>query len=350
MIYLIKSIGYKEEEEKISTFFLLKIGYTEDSNSEHRFQQYKLHNPTCQILHTIPGGTEEQEKKLHYKFRDLLYGDYGREWFKYSEDMVNYIKSVTIEELDDLPCPPVSRIRYGLAKEIVSNTIILNNILEKSEKVDNFIEKMISDLGKEISKEDRIIEYLVGNSEINQKDLEKYLLKKSGKEIIYSTDEIINKEASDFIRIYDSNKTRLEKLRLLCEYGLSQEALHIVLSQIADSDDVKSFYNTIGPQRLKELGYNVTKIKKELGIVTFSPELLKQEIYSCFKEGNKYTLLTLKNKLASIYSSINYSASPKAKDIENWFEVKPVKIYDIDPETGEKKQYKGYELLEMKKS
>ena len=163
-------------------------------------------------------------------------------------------------------------------------------------------------------------------------------------------DDIYNKEASDFIRIYDSYKTRLEKLRLLCEYGLSSEALKIVLSQIADSDDVKSFYNTIGPQRLKELGYNVTKIKKELGIVTFSPELLKQEIYSCFKEGSKYTLLTLKNKLTLIYSSINYSATPKAKDIENWFEVRSIKIYDIDPETGEKKQYKGYELLKIKKS
>ena len=162
-------------------------------------------------------------------------------------------------------------------------------------------------------------------------------------------DDIYNKEASNFIKIYDSYNTRLEKLRLLCEYGLSSEALKIVLSQIVDSDDVKSFYNTIGPQRLKELGYNVTKIKKELGIVTFSPELLKQEIYSNFKEGSKYTLLTLKNQLTSIYSSINYNATPKAKDIENWFEVKPVKIYNVDPETGEKKQYKGYELLKIKK-
>ena len=35
MIYLIKSIGYKEGEEgKISTFFLLKIGYTNDNRKE----------------------------------------------------------------------------------------------------------------------------------------------------------------------------------------------------------------------------------------------------------------------------------------------------------------------------
>ena len=54
MIYLIKSIGYKEEEEgKISTFFLLKIGYTEDQRQDIRFMEYKLHNPTCQVLYTI---------------------------------------------------------------------------------------------------------------------------------------------------------------------------------------------------------------------------------------------------------------------------------------------------------
>ena len=143
-------------------------------------------------------------------------------------------------------------------------------------------------------------------------------------------DDIYNKEASDFIRVYDSYKTRYEKLRLLCEYGLSQEALSIVLSQIVDSDDIKSYYITIGPQRLKELGYNVTKIKRELGIITFSPELLRDEIYVEFHEGDKYTLSTIKQKLGNIYSRINYSSTPKAKDIEKYFEVRSIYITITD--------------------
>ena len=160
-------------------------------------------------------------------------------------------------------------------------------------------------------------------------------------------DDIVNREVSDFIRVYDSKKTILEKLRLLCESGLSQDSLRIILGQIADSDEIKSYYLALGPQRLYSLGYNVTKIKRELGIVTFSQELLVDEIYSNFSEGEKYTLSSLKSKLFSIYSSINYSATPKANDIENWFEVRCIKLYEKNPD-GSRKQSKGYELLKSK--
>ena len=108
MIYLIQSSGYKVgENNSISYFQLLKIGYTEDSISERRFVLYRLHNPTCQVLYTIPEATEEHEKKLHYRFKDLLYEDYGREWFKYSDEIIDYIKSTTLEELDKLPGNPI---------------------------------------------------------------------------------------------------------------------------------------------------------------------------------------------------------------------------------------------------
>ena len=348
MIYLIKSAGYKEEEGNISTFFLLKIGYTEDNRKDTRFVQYKLHNPTCQILYIIPEATEEHEKKVQYKFKNLLFPDYGREWFKYSEEIINFFKNIkSLEELDNLSFPSNSRIRYGLAKKIVSKTIIINNILEKSEKVNNFIKNMISILGKDIRNKNKIIEFLRNNEEINQVDLDRYIDKKSGKEIIYSPDDIINQEVSDFMKIYFSYGTMYDKLRLLCEYGLSKNALNIVLSQLADSDEIKSYYTSLGPQRLKALGYSVTRIKHELGIVTFSLELLVQEIYSNFKEGEKYTLSNLKNKLGNIYSSINYSATPKANDIENYFNIKEISIYE-KKEDGGRKRIKAYELLKSK--
>lgn len=348
MIYLIQSSGYMVgENNSISYFQLLKIGYTENSNSEHRFSQYKSHNPTCQILYTIPEGTEEQEKKLHYKFKDLLYEGYGREWFKYSEDIVDYIKSVTPEELNNLPCPPISRIKYRLAKEIVSSTIILNNILEKSEKVNKFIERMINDLGKEISEEDVIIEYLTGHPEINQKDLELYLLKRSEKEVVYSTDETINKEVSDFIKVYDSYKTRYDKLRILCEYGLSKDAVKIVLGRISDSDDIKSYYTVLGPEKLYSLGYSVTKIKRALGVVVFSDELLYDSIYSEFKVGDRLSLSFIKSKLSLIYSSVNYRLTPKANDIVKWFEIKEVSLFD-KKEDGSRRRIKAYELIKSR--
>lgn len=162
-------------------------------------------------------------------------------------------------------------------------------------------------------------------------------------------DDIVNREVSIFLDKYNSKKTILEKLRLLCEYGLSQDAINIMLAQISDSDEIKSYYKSLGPQRLKALGYNVTKIRRELGIVTFSWDLLKQEIYSNFNEGEKYTLANLKNKLSSIYSSINYQSTPKANDIENYFEVKGIVVYEKDPDSGKRKQIRGFELIKSKR-
>ena len=160
-------------------------------------------------------------------------------------------------------------------------------------------------------------------------------------------DDITNQEVSKFIGIYDSYNTMYDKLRCLCEYGLSRDGLNIVLGQIADSDEIKSYYLALGPQKLYSLGYNVTKIKKALGIVTFSQDLLRYEIYSSFNEGEKYTLANLKNKLGSIYSSINYSATPKASDIENWFDIRTCQFtMEIN---GKKKRVNGYELLRSKR-
>ena len=161
-------------------------------------------------------------------------------------------------------------------------------------------------------------------------------------------DDIVNREVSEFMDIYFKKTTIFEKLKLLCEFGLSQDALNIFLGQLQDGDDVKSYYTVLGPERLRALSYSTSKIRKALGIITFSPELLRGEIYSSFSEGEKYTLANLKNKLGSIYSSINYSSTPKANDIINYFEVKEFSIYEKN-EDGSRKKVRGYELLKSKR-
>ena len=160
-------------------------------------------------------------------------------------------------------------------------------------------------------------------------------------------DDIVNQEVSRFMKIYESYKTRYEKLKILCEYGLSSEAIQIILGQISDSDEIKSYYLALGPQKLYSLGYSITRIKKELGIVTFSEELLLDSIYSEFKEGDKLSLSLIKSKLSLIYSSINYQSSPKAADLDKWFDIKNIKLYEKN-EDGSRKQLKGYKLLKSK--
>ena len=46
-------------------------------------------------------------------------------------------------------------------------------------------------------------------------------------------DDIVNQEVSNFLKVYTSLTTMYDKLKLICEYGLSEDAIDIVLGQIS---------------------------------------------------------------------------------------------------------------------
>ena len=163
---------------------------------------------------------------------------------------------------------------------------------------------------------------------------------------IYSKDDGVNQEVNNFLEVFYNLPTMYEKLKILCEGGLSSQAVEIVLGQMSDSDDIKSYYTTLGPDRLRALAYNKTYIKKELGIVMFNHLLLQNHIYMDFKVGDKLTLSDIKIRLKNIYDEINYKAAPKGSDLENYFEIKECLI-PVE-ENGKKKRVRGYELLSQK--
>ncbi len=78
----------------------------------------------------------------------------------------------------------------------------------------------------------------------------------------------------------------------------------------------------------------------------FNPLLLQNHIYQDFKVGDKLSLADIKIKLSNIYSEINYSKTPKANDIENYFNIKEYMTTGIID--GKKKRIRGYELLSQK--
>lgn len=321
MIYLIKSAGYNEDNNYID---LLKIGFTEDLKKSSRFQTYKLHNPTCKILYEISNLSEDIEKRIQYKFRDLKYKNYGNEWFYYSEDIINFFKDISNIDLESLPKNPVRGSKEF--KKIKDECREVLSYFFNSKDTEDYLKNMISKVKDQLTK-DYVLEYLRDDSSIGPEGVDRYLnYLKCLETGMYCEDDIVNQEVSEFLGIYIGLTTIYDKLKLLCEYGLSQDAINIVLGQISDSDEIKSYYITLGPQRLKGMGYHITKIKKALGIVTFSDELLDATIYNEFKVGDKITLSGIKDRLGYLYKSISYDKTPKATDLENYFEVKKCTI------------------------
>lgn len=108
------------------------------------------------------------------------------------------------------------------------------------------------------------------------------------------------------------------KLKFLCETDMSDEARKIITDGL--DNDIQS-YLSLGSERLKALGYHTTKIKKETGVKLFDENLLKDTIYQEFAIGESLSNADAKQKLKDIYQRLDYGKTPKATDLENWFEV-----------------------------
>ena len=338
MIYLIETTYYNKNTKEILD--LLKIGYTEDSNKDKRFTLYKLHNPGYKLLYEISGYDEDIEKRVQYKFRDLKYNEYGNEWFYYSDDIINFFRDIDKVDLDSLPKNPVRGSKEF--KKIKNECREVLSYFFNTKDTEEYLENIISKVKDQLSK-DYVIEYLRKDRNVGNERVDKYFEVLRCRETgIYCEDDMVNQEVSEFLRIYISLNTMKDKLKLLCEYGLSSDAIDIVLGQIADSDEIKSYYTTLGPDRLRALSYSKTFIKKELNIVTFSQDLLEKSMYLEFKEGDKLSLVDIKTKLTNIYDSISYDRKAKATDLENYFEVKKCTINFPD------KRVNGLEIIKKK--
>lgn len=135
--------------------------------------------------------------------------------------------------------------------------------------------------------------------------------------------EGINGEIQAFYVLYDDAKTVYEKLRLVCEANLSAEARAFIEENLEDR--IKSLM-IIGKDRVRALGYNQTKINKELNRVVFSKRDLESNIYSEFHEGDIIERSEVKQKLKIIYDNLDYKKTAKATDLEGWFEVEPIQL------------------------
>jgi len=344
MIYLIKSAGYEDDNKYID---LLKIGYTEDFKKDKRFNLYKLHNPTCKVLYEVLGGTEDQEKRIQYKFKDLLYPNYGREWFYYSEEIIDFFEDIQNNGLDivlNLPKGASSNTVYTIYRNKIKDILYSiygfyreeNNISPKEsleDTIKDYCNKLIVELGDKITVESEVLEYI--KKDFGDTLVDKYI---ENNKLFQSSQEI-----SRFMEEFSKLDTFKRRLRFFCNYELSDIERNIILNQLGEHDNIRSYYLTLKPERLRALSYDKTKIEKELGVVIFSKELLVRTIFNNFKIGDKLPNIDIKNILTNLYSSINYKATPKANDLEEYFEIRKCKLTMPD-----KTRSHGLELVSVK--
>ena len=93
----------------------------------------------------------------------------------------------------------------------------------------------------------------------------------------------------------------------------------------------------------EKLSYNYTLLNKEYNTKFFDVDLVREKILGRFLEGNKYSTSNIKSILKDLYSELGYKKTPKASDLEEYFELKKIKTKD---RSG--KWVNGFELLRKK--
>lgn len=334
MLYLINETFFDKTTREVID--LLKIGYTGDSGLDTRLSAYINHCPEAKLLFTIPGGDLKHESALLDKFRVHLYK--GREWFEYSDEIVDYFRyHTTLESLADLEVSEkpgalefkkeVTRVINLLLNYKVSQGDITLEIA--SRQVDNLVNQVLSD---------RRIKTIP--------DLWEYIKRVFGVDISILIPEIKSETVSAFLTQFDELTQFPDKMRLLCESqnDFSPDEFESILNSI--NIIFKNYFITLGKDRIRSLQYKKSVLETEYERIKNNQEnsgSLEEVIYSIFQVGEKYLKSDIKNKLLEIYTKCNIKASPKATDLENYFGLKLVDVIDS---TG--KRTKGFKLISKK--
>ena len=269
----------------------------------------------------------------------------------YSEEIIDFFEDIRDNGLDiiiNLPKGASNKSTYLIYRNKVKDILYSiygfyreeNNISPKEsleDTIKDYYNKLIVDLGDKITVESEVLGYI--RKDFGDTLVDKYV---ENNKLFQSSQEI-----SRFMEEFSKLDTFKERLRFFCNYELSDIERNIILNQLGEHDNIRSYYTTLKPDRLKSLGYNRTYIERELGVVVFSKELLVRTIFQNFKIGDKISLLEIKNRLINLYLDINYKATPKATDLNEYFDTKEVKVTETLSD-GVKKRVKALELVGIK--
>lgn len=261
---------------------ILKIGYT--SNIDSRMSQYISHNFGFKLLKTREGD-EELEKLLHYHFNKYLIKElHNREWFEYNDEIINEFEKLEKEELSSK----------------------LSNF-NKRKKV--YEEKITDDLLLELCK--------------NDLDL-------------FS-------EIRTFLNDFNINRNFKRRIKSYCIFLDKNNYLNL-LKKISDIPNTfHMYYELLGHDGIRAYSYEELPLRNEVEIKLKVPEIRTAILFS-FQPGNKYSRGYIKEKLQEIYDQLGFKKKAKAADLEEYFELRRVKIKN----SILNKYDEGFEIIQLK--
>ena len=160
--------------------------------------------------------------------------------------------------------------------------------------------------------------------------------------------EITNNEiVLGFLNTFEKKKTFQEKMKYIEEVFniISLESFNLFVSYLPL--EFINIINVLNFDEIRACGYQRSKIIKRLSdksTTKESADIIRSEIISNFSIGNKYSKQFIKDTLKSIYESNGFNQTPRAIDLEGYFELKDAKV----PNKVTGKRDNGYEIIKLK--
>ena len=152
--------------------------------------------------------------------------------------------------------------------------------------------------------------------------------------------EVDQRELEEFFKGYKEQKGRIYKLKYLCEH--CERVGNTSILQFIDEKKFIDYINLLGIDRCKAVWYNTYLLDKKLSVMNFDVTKIKEELSKEFEVGQSYTKADIKEKISGVYKKLGYKASPKATDLENYYDIKHCQV-----NLGTKRVH-GFKILSQK--
>ena len=188
-----------------------------------------------------------------------------------------------------------------------------------SQKIDKFSKDYVAVIDDKVNGTQRVVfNDLAMFNEIRAWDIQKsqYI---DGCQVMRSIEDATMSITED--KILESfllalNGTFEDKMRMYCEFLQAHPDYKAQLEWLPQIPmEIKTYYNSIGPNNLRTMSYKEANIKQHLGYVDLQ-DSIKAAASSMFTKGQFYTLKQTKEMVQSIYDNYCMAKKAKATDLE----------------------------------
>ena len=339
MLYLIKSYGPREKK-------IYKVGFTNSPNK--RLDAYFYHNPYIEPI-SFREGDKELETLIHYCLCsfDLKFKKNGKldEWFCGDLSTISYVFHLTKKKLKQLiwinrdkafSVYDIKRINSDSFKLLEELYIEFKGKGLKREKIH------IDKNGKLYETKASEVDLMFSSKYFSNQYYQSKTIKSNSLEYHDEEDKIV----TDFLdnHFYRTNIFE-EKMKMYCEfmdtYGNNSYIFAAIIHKI--DPKYKTYYDLFGTSGCRAVRYEEASLRGRVSNNLKSSDL-KEKLISYFKIGSKYELKTIKLTLKSMYLDLGITKTPKATELENYFNISETMITD----SVTKKRNKGYLILGIK--